>query len=554
MTSRRGWSVRRAAVAAASLTALLLVGFSAARPEESTVATDARTYHVSSTGDDSRDGLTAATAWRTPARVAQVALRPGDRVLFEAGSVFEGSVDIGPDDGGDAANPVLVGSYGVGRAVLQPGGSPAVTVRDTSGVAVRDLVLRGSTETYTRDSGLLVESSRSTGPRYSGIVVDGVDVSGFRRGIDVRAAALDAGFSDLRISRSRVHDNRDVGLGTFGPDWRDDDPRYAHSDVVVSEVEADHNRGDTTNTTRHSGSGMFLSSVAGGAIERSSAHHNGEACSAPEGPVGIWAFNADSVSIQHNVSYSNRTANVDGGGFGLDVNTSRSLLQYNLSYDNAGPGFMLYSSYPNTAHVANTVRFNISQGDVRVGSWYGALTVYGWVNDSALYHNTVVLLPRQDTWPPVVLAGGTIRGVAIRNNILVNGGKGPVATVVDPADQVLALQGNDYAAAEPSIAKWGDVLFRSLAELRAGSGQEMLDGAPVGLAVEPEFADGAVRTRLVGGPGETGAFALSPGSPLAAAGIDLRGAFGTDPGPVDVFGTPTRTRTPAVGAAQPPAP
>ncbi len=48
------------------------------------------------------------------------------------------------------------------------------------------------------------------------------------------------------------------------------------------------------------------------------------------GPVGIWAYEADSVIIQHCISYKNKTSKggEDGGGYDLDGGTTNSVIQY----------------------------------------------------------------------------------------------------------------------------------------------------------------------------------------------------------------------------------
>src|SRR5687767_1158147 len=77
------------------------------------------TYYVNNSGDDANAGTSADSAWRTPFRVNQVDLEPGDRVLFRGGQTFNGAVLLGPEDAGAAAAPVTVGSYGGGRATIR---------------------------------------------------------------------------------------------------------------------------------------------------------------------------------------------------------------------------------------------------------------------------------------------------------------------------------------------------------------------------------------------------------------------------------------------------
>jgi hypothetical protein len=58
-------------------------------------------YHLSPSGNDANDGRTPATAWRTIGKANAFALQPGDRMLFEGGAHFEGTLSLDGSDGGD---------------------------------------------------------------------------------------------------------------------------------------------------------------------------------------------------------------------------------------------------------------------------------------------------------------------------------------------------------------------------------------------------------------------------------------------------------------------
>ncbi|MCB0778735.1 MAG: right-handed parallel beta-helix repeat-containing protein [Flavobacteriales bacterium] len=83
-------------------------------------------YHVSSSGNDNNAGTSPAQAWRTIGRLSQVffSLQAGDRILFERGGVYRGTVEV--PQSGTAAQPIVVGAYGSGaRPVID--GSTTVT-------------------------------------------------------------------------------------------------------------------------------------------------------------------------------------------------------------------------------------------------------------------------------------------------------------------------------------------------------------------------------------------------------------------------------------------
>ncbi len=72
------------------------------------------TYHVAEDGDDSADGLTAATAWRTIRR-ACAAVLPGDTVLIAAGSYHHA---IAPLCGGAPERRITFRRAGEGRVIV----------------------------------------------------------------------------------------------------------------------------------------------------------------------------------------------------------------------------------------------------------------------------------------------------------------------------------------------------------------------------------------------------------------------------------------------------
>jgi len=72
-----------------------------------------QTYYVRPDGDDSADGLTDATAWRTVAHVNAFALVPGDSVLFKRDGTWRET--LRPPSSGTPDSPITFGAYGSGQ-------------------------------------------------------------------------------------------------------------------------------------------------------------------------------------------------------------------------------------------------------------------------------------------------------------------------------------------------------------------------------------------------------------------------------------------------------
>ncbi|WP_225833534.1 right-handed parallel beta-helix repeat-containing protein [Streptomyces sp. NK08204] len=515
-----------------------------------------RTFYLSPDGDDEADGRTLQTAWQTLRRVDAVRLKPGDRVLLRGGARFPGTLSIGQGDAGNARKPVVIESYGTGRAAIAAVGSHGIEVHNTSGIVIRNLVLTGNVKAFRKQDGISLVSDLPGRRKLPYVRVTGVDVSGFRNGIRMHGGPGGSGFRDVVLRDCTVHNNQEAGVVSDGPAFDATAPVYAHEDITVSKVTAFRNDGDPRAADRNTGSGIVLGSVRHGVVEDSDAHANGKSSSAQaaEGPEGIWTYDSTRMVLQRNVAYANRTGSrVDGGGFGLDNNVSHSLVQYNLSYDNDGAGFLAYSAVPNHAHTGNTIRYNISRDNARKLEDYGGIVALGsWVSNLAIYQNTVLATAHGSVRAPALRLQPNLDAVSVRNNVFATDGPPLVAAGGHFDTSEVAMQGNDYHAPKGWNLEWGDGRYTDLAAWRQASGQELQGPRATGTSADPCLTEVPVSTN---GPGvgrtgtRRGALVTRCAQALAGAAVQLS-TVGVDPGPVDYFGTPL-TGSPAIGAVQP---
>lgn len=82
-------------------------------------------YYVSPSGNDSNNGTSPSTPWKTINRVNQstFSFQPGDRVLFQRGGTWRGEVILGSS--GNASQPVTLGAYGTGDKPMIKGSALA---------------------------------------------------------------------------------------------------------------------------------------------------------------------------------------------------------------------------------------------------------------------------------------------------------------------------------------------------------------------------------------------------------------------------------------------
>lgn len=510
-------------------------------PADVTSGSDARrtgkTFYVSPAGDDTNDGLSPKTAWKTTGKVNEIAwepgFAPGETILFEGGQSFTGTLFFQTDrTKGLSDQPIILSSYGQGRAKIVVAASEGLVVyvpaRAAAGLGfvVRNLIFVGD--------GALDED---TGRMAHGILmwtekVDSVDL------FHVEGCEV-TGFSGNGMYTGRATTAAYV------------------TGVVVRNSVAHHNPG-FPNLPDPSGSGIVLSGTENAVLEHSIAYENGSKNTNSAGPVGLWSYDAKGTVIQFNESYRNRTGRGDGGGFDIDGGCTGCTLQYNYSHDNDGAGFLLAQYKQAPPFFQNTIRYNISQNDA--GKHLAAITIWGaststGARDSAIYNNTVYI----SNGRPGIYAFGRYQGIRIWNNVIYLAGASTVAArLSDTATTAISFLGNAYrgSSGPPRFTNAdGTVSHLGLNAWRKATGQER-DGSEVtGLEFDGGLAE----------PGQGGTFndttQLSTltayrqlaASPLTDSGLDLKTRFGIDPGLRDFWGNPMPTGPfPDVGAHEAP--
>jgi len=502
-------------------------------------------YFVSAAGNDAGDG-SASFPWATLGRVNAADLGPGDSVSLRGGDTFGGTLVFDASDDGTPAAPIRVGSYGAGRASIAAGGGDGISALNTSGFEISDLNLVGSgTQAPQQASGIEFETNRPGNVKLPYVHVRNVDVGGFGKyGITVGGSNGKSGFDDVRIEYANVHDNTLGGIETHGV-FSSAATGYANTNVYVGHAEVHHNPG-YANSPNHSGDGIVLSDADGVVIERCEAYENGARNTHVGGPVGIWVWDVNNAVIQNNESHHNRTASTaDGGGFDFDGGVTNSVMQYNYSHDNAGPGYGIYQ-FQGARPLGNlTVRYNVSANDARKNA-YGAIDFWNGnggngIKNVSVYNNTVYVTPSAGATPKALRFISGTTNVSIRNNIFQTTG-GLQLAEIQAKQTNLQIQGNDYWTTGGAFSlKVFSKTYTSFNAYVSGSGHEKLNGVVVGKNVNPALVSPtAVPTVGVANidvlEQSVEGYKLSATSPLRGAGLNLSGSFGTNPGVRDFFG------------------
>ncbi len=504
-------------------------------------------------GSDAQPGTESAPLATIPA-VNALDLAAGDRIFFRGGDVFEGSLEFDSTTAGTAENPIVIGSYGEGRATIASDDETALFLYNTAGFEIRDLVIVGLGRTSNPNDGVSIYSDLPGGVKLPYLRIERVEISGFGGvGLAIGSWAGSSGFRDIRIDEVRIHDCRD-GLLTYAEDATPNAaPNYGLETITVTDSLFENNPGQA-GVTRPTGSGLVLGGVDGGLVERCIARNNGAEHTFIAGPVGIWTYNSRAVILQHCESYGNRTSGGDGVGFDLDGGVTDSVIQYCYSHDNDGAGYLLAVFADSGPTSNNTLRYNISVNDGRLGR-QGAFFFWGATAsdpvEDAWVHNNLIYLDAS-----AVIAGTPIAlqfyrvdfdGLNVVNNTIITRGASAYAVFADAAVLPITsvwMRGNSYWAEEGGLRfRFNGSTHQSLAAFRF-TGQERSGSVDLGF-------DGDPRLERPGGPAITlgtserlaaaadllTGWRLQPESPLIDGGLDLVGLGGPAPGSLDFFGS-----------------
>lgn len=340
-----------------------------------TLSAQDKTYFVSAQGNDSADGLSVATAWKSIEKVNSVTFLPGDRILFRKGDTFYGQIAV--KGSGEEGRPITMSSYGdgSGRPVINLGsaegagilmenvshwevygmevvsyepykigiGRQGIVVRVSDGGSFDHFVIK---DNYVHDiwgqlggNGLYVNYSSSAILVHTARQASGRAITGPNEPTVI---------NDVLIEGNRIERVDKCGIVCRG----------ARNNVVVRGNYMDNIGGD----------GIFVNGPYRGLIEYNEIHRSCMRAGFPDLPgddgwwphvAACWIQNTEETIMQFNEVYdtARNLYNGDGFAYDFDFNCKRCICQYNYSKNNHGLMLLMYNIFE------NVTRYNISEND-----------------------------------------------------------------------------------------------------------------------------------------------------------------------------------------------
>ncbi len=336
----------------------------------------ARAWYVDTAGNDAGSG-TKYHPFKTINKVNSLSIIAGDTVYFSGGQTFFGRLELPAGLSGTRHRPIVITAYGWDNAMIDSKDSSSIRIYKSRHIKLKGLSLVGAgRKAGNVKDGLALINCKD-------IDVQDLDISGFQK-----SGLLIYSSQNVDAKNVFVHDNGSAGITVEAPYQT----RESYN-IKILYCRAENNPGDPTNLTNHSGNGIVVGDCRKVLIDHCTATNNGwDMPRIGNGPVGIWAYEADSVIIQHCLSYKNKTSKggADGGGFDLDGGVTNSVVQYNLSYDNWGSGYCIFQYWGASPWHHNIFRYNISENDGTVSDSQAGLYIWNSSDDEKQFHDCQV--------------------------------------------------------------------------------------------------------------------------------------------------------------------
>ena len=538
-----------------------------------------RGYFVSPDGNDNNDGRSVETPWKTLEKLNASKFKPGDTIRFEGGRIFESNVlqyqsALLISDSGTPDSPIVYTSYGGMRATIKAD-SIGVMCSGKEFVEFHSINVSGSFNPFDQRDAIAFNNiglwfiNHNSNRKLRGIKIDSCSFTGLQtNAINITAYNENSpqvgGYDGVEITNCRIDSIGHIGIiMNWSAMHLHSFSDYPLTNITIRNCEISRVTGLYNNffpgTKRHdtySGNGIFISHTDSALIERNTVYSCGGSgfdTIIGSGPSGIEAAASRRITYQYNEVYDIKASTgSDGHGMHFGDGVQYSIMQYNYSHDNDGPGFSFHcygNAYP-LPNSNNTLRFNISSRNGR-NSVYNACEILvssfnpKTTDNISVYNNTIHSVRQNSIEMSVIEVERSATNISFRNNIIISDDPRLFMINIHPLQNPVSviLQGNLYWSTKGSyIFREGADTFYTYESWQAGSSKsvnrEVLNGKNSGIISDPQVSlpPNSMNFNNSFGLSSMNEFRIDAASVAAGRGMNLRKLFGLDPGKNDFFG------------------
>ena len=454
-------------------------------------------YYVDAAGgNDSNNGTSTGSAWKTLNKVNGSVFAPGDQILFKAGGQWTGHLEV--TSSGTSASPIVYGMYGSGNKPAIIGTNAladqyVIKIWGREYVEINNLNITSNMSVNTDNvnrAGILIANSTTSVKNH--IYVKNCEINNIRCGSNAYYrfgyggivvtgwAAVTSNFNDILLDGNFIHDITGSGIhfNSSNPATGDWDAQGAvrSTNVVI--------RNNTVQNMEDHGivSGNNTAPLVERNVVINSPNTN------DYNLAGIWGAGMTNAVFQYNEVFGISGGQNDATAFDADLGVTGTIFQYNYSHNNLNGAVMTMG-----VDLTGIYRYNISK-DEPTGKWG---------NVPYSYNNIFYVSPGLN-----IPIGDGYKSTDNKNNIFVN-------------------YGNTW---------WN---FSTLTGSNNNFYQNTTMGGTNPLWADPQFVNPA---GVGNGMSTTSGFQLQATSPLINAGISIANNGGKD-----FFGNALYTGAPDIG-------
>jgi len=399
----------------------------------------AKNYYVNSEiGSDSNSGKSELKPWKTLWKVNNHVFKPGDKILFAAGTSYQGQ--LAPKGAGKKGNPIQIDQYGQGsKPAIHGNGWKEYTVLlyNIEYWEVRNLeITNQGKSSKAKRRGVIVRAENFGDCHH--IILEGLEIhhvngllekkKGGGAGIlwENKGKKVKTRFIDLQILNNYIHHCERNAINSKGNILRTN--WHPSLGVVI--------RGNLIENVP--GDGIVPIGCDGAIIEFNVIRKGLDVMLEGDAAAGIWPWSSDNTLIQFN-EVSDHRAKWDGQSYDADFNCIGSVFQYNYSFDNWG-GFMLICN--NGSKLGQPI--NIGTKDTKIR--YNLS-----INDGLRPYKA----HNKRFFSPIFHITGPVENTSIHHNIIIIPEK-PVAAIENTL-----LEFGDWGRAYPTLTKFKNNIIRN---------------------------------------------------------------------------------------------
>lgn len=387
-----------------------------------TLSPELISYYVdANSGNDSNNGLSPATAWKSLVKVNATTFSANNRILFKANEVWTGR--LFPKGSGMAGSPIVIDMYGSGNKPLIDGngltGTGVVYLYNQQFWEINNLEITNNASAEGDRRGVRIEAENVGTLNH--IYLQNLNIHNIKGSVgqtrnDKRTGGIGFGIVDVSLAETHFNDilienceiysceNQgiitecvtDDGFDPYSPEW---------NSMKITNANIRNNT-----IYEISKNAMIIRLFEGGVVE------NNVCFNTANGITGNTIFSAacSGTIFQYNEGYDNHSPDADGSMYDADLRSPNTYWQYSYSHDNAHGLFWTCTVQAD----ANVVcRYNISQNDK------GIIFCINYPVTSVRIYNNTVYIPANLS--PTVISernngGSGSRTYTFYNNLIYN--------------------------------------------------------------------------------------------------------------------------------------